>query len=356
MHLGLVVPQSGPSGIFGPSCASSAQLAVEEINAHDGILGEEVSITTIDGGAPPVAVADAVSGQFDIAPLDALVGWHTSAVRRRLVTTVRGRIPYVYTAVYEGGETAASTFMTGEVPDDQLLPALTWMSEELGITRWAVVGSDYVWPRRTAAAVTAHLIAHAAAAQVVSTTFVPLGTTDFDDVLRQIEITETTGVLLLLLGGDAVVFNRAFGAAGLHDRCTRLSPLMDENILLGSGYAATRELYSVSGYFESLATAASQDFEQRYVARFGPLAPPLTSAGESCYEGLLLLAELAQRAGTLDAGAVDRVAAQPFRYTSPRGEVVFDRGHVRQDIYLAAADGFEFDILTRVSSVETCGR
>ena len=90
MKLALVIPQSGPSGIFGPSCAASAQLAVEEINDGGGILGRELAVVTVDGGRSPEAVA----GDVGAARPEAVVGWHTSAVRRRLVTTLDGRCPY----------------------------------------------------------------------------------------------------------------------------------------------------------------------------------------------------------------------------------------------------------------------
>ncbi|MGV9714115.1 substrate-binding domain-containing protein [Gordonia sp. NPDC003424] len=350
MHLGLVIPQSGPSGIFGPSCAASAELAIEEINASGGLRGSEVTVTTIDGGRAPDVVAADVAHHVRRG-LDAVVGWHTSAVRRRLVRVLEGRTPYVYTAVYEGGESAPATFMTGEVPEAQLLPALSWMADELGIRRWAVVGSDYVWPRSTATRATMHLTTDDSPARIVHTAFLPLGTTRFGEVLDDVVRSGADGVLVLLLGDDAVHFNRAFGAARLHQQCVRLSPLMDENMLLGTGAAGSRGLYSVAGYFESLPTAHNLDFEHRYGRRFGFCAPPLTSPGESCYEGLALLAELARRAPDLGASSLDRAAGDMFRYDSPRGEVCFADGHVRQDVYLAAADGLEFDVVAQVSAV-----
>ncbi|MCH5645467.1 MULTISPECIES: substrate-binding domain-containing protein [unclassified Gordonia (in: high G+C Gram-positive bacteria)] len=346
MKLGLVIPQSGPSGIFGPSCAASAQLAIEEINASGGILGNEVTSTTIDGGRTPATVATAVAN----AEVDAVVGWHTSAVRCRLVAALDGRIPYVYTAVYEGGEGADGTFMTGEVPETQVLPALDWMSRELGIARWAVVGSDYVWPRLTVTHMIDRLRDSDAQASVVSASFLPLGCPDFTEVLDRIESSDATGVLVLLLGDDAVRFNQQFAARDLTERCIRLSPLMDENMLMATGAGATHQLYSVSGYFESLATAFSLDFESRYVSRFGAWAPPLTSPGESCYEGMHLLAELTRRAGATGTTSLERAATDPFTYASPRGEVSLTDRHLRQDIYIAAADAMEFDVLAKVSS------
>lgn len=353
LNLGLVIPESGPSGIFGPSCAASAQLAVEELNAAGGVLGRQVCATTIDGGLDPAVVGARVRRAVDAGEVDALVGWHTSAVRRALVREVGGRVPYFYTAVYEGGETAPGVFMTGETPNGQLIPALQWMAAEQGIRSWMVIGSDYVWPRHTAQAVGLRFaIAKDATCPVsfAAARFLPLGAEDFAAVLDELERLGVDGVLLLLLGNDAVEFNRQFAARGLHDRCVRLSPLMDENMLLASGEDAAQRFFSVSGFFESIGTAHSLDFESRYLRRFGRSSPPLTSPGESCYEGMGLLAQLVRHASSIDIADITYRTQVPFRYDSPRGEVAFDGRHLNQDVYLARADGLEFDVLAQVGS------
>jgi hypothetical protein len=36
--------------------------------------------------------------------VDAVIGWHTSAVRERIAPRLDGRVRYLYTAVYESGE------------------------------------------------------------------------------------------------------------------------------------------------------------------------------------------------------------------------------------------------------------
>jgi hypothetical protein len=124
---------------------------------------------------------------------------------------------------------------------------------------------------------------------------------------------------------------------------------MEENMLLATGAANTRGLYAAAGYFETLATADSLDFERRYVRRFGADAPPLNSPGESCYEGLTLLARLAERAGSLElpelCGAAGKLA-----YDGPRGAVRMRDNHLQQRIYLACAIGLEFDVLVELAS------
>ena len=47
-RIAVMVPMSGSAGIWGPSCISCAQLAVAEINAGNGISGQEVEAVYLD--------------------------------------------------------------------------------------------------------------------------------------------------------------------------------------------------------------------------------------------------------------------------------------------------------------------
>jgi urea transport system substrate-binding protein len=345
IDIAFVVPESGPSGIYGPSCQASGRLAATEINQAGGILGREVRLRPVDGGQSPAQVANQVELMVERGLVDAVTGWHTSAVREELAPRLRGRVPYVYTAVYEGGEHTPGVFLTGETPTDQLLPAMRWMSQEMGVRTWAIVGNDYVWPRESARAARAY--AGQVRAEIRDEIFVPLGTDDFGRVLRRIEQAHVQGVLMFLLGSDAVRFNRAFTEMRMHDRCIRLSPLMDENMLMATGAANTYNLYSAAGFFETLGTAYGLDFERRYLTLMGPTAPALTSPGESCYEGIALFAQLAAAARTTDVPRITTVADM-VSYEGPRGAVRVRDQHLIQRIYLARADGLEFDVLAEI--------
>lgn len=343
LDVALVIPLSGSAGLFGPSSELCAQLAVEEINTGEGLLGKQVRLTVVDGARLPGSVADEVDRLISAGAVSAVVGWHISAVRKALVPRIAGRVPYFYTAVYEGGETAPGVFLTGETPQRQILPALKWMAREFGVRRWTIVGNDYVWPRQSADA--AHRYMSACGGEVVAEMFVPLGTTDFRSTLRGVESSTCDAVLMFLVGSDAVHFNRQFAAAKLDQRCLRLSPLMEENMLLATGAASTCGVFTAAGYFASLGTAGSVGFEQCYTAKYGALAPVLNSPGESCYEGMRLLTELVQRAGSTATSAVSGVADQA-RYQGPRGEVSLCGGHLDQTIYLAEAKGLELEIVS----------
>jgi ABC-type branched-subunit amino acid transport system substrate-binding protein len=345
LDVAFVIPASGPSGIYGPSCQAAGRMAVSELNDADGVLGREVRLWPVDGGRAPREVAGEVAALVDSGTVDAVAGWHTSAVRRAVAARVAGRVPYIYTAVYEGGERSPGVFLTGETPAGQLLPAMSWMKQEMGIRSWCVVGDDYIWPRVSARAARAY--AGRIGVDVLDEVFVPLGTQDFSQVLRRVERCRAQGVLMFLLGSDAVAFNREFTQMRLHDSCVRLSPLMDENMLLATGAANTHELYSAAGFFESLASAHSMDFERRYLDRMGATAPAITSPGESCYEGMTLLSQLASAAQDTDVRCINRVS-ESVRYEGPRGAVRMHERHLVQRIYLARADGLEFDVLAEI--------
>jgi urea transport system substrate-binding protein len=213
------------------------------------------------------------------------------------------------------------------------------------VRRWCIVGDDYVWPRQTARAARAY--APACDGAIVDEIFVPLGATEFGPALERVERCRADAVLMLLVGQDAVHFNRAFARAGLDRACRRLSTLMDENMLLGTGADSTRGLCAAAAYFESLATPEGLDFGARYARRFGPHAPMLNSLGESCYEGMLMLAALARRAGSLEAGTMSTVA-DSVSYAGPRGELRMRERHVDQRVYLAQARGLEFDVVAQL--------
>lgn len=347
LNIALVIPRSGSAGIYGPSCEACAELAAAEANAGCGVLGREVRLIPVDGSRPPAVVAADIARLVDRGEIDAVTGWHISPVRKAIARVTAGRVPYVYGPLYEGGEHTEGLFLTGETPSRQLLPAMDWMTAEYGIDRWIVIGNDYIFPRGTGSAAARH--ARAQGAPLVGQMYVPLGTQDFTDAIRQVEATEATGVVVLLVGGDGVAFNRQFAATGMDAAIPRLSPHVEENMLMASGSQANTGLFSAAGYFEALNTSASMEFAARYYSRFGPAAPALNSIGESCYEAIALLVALASRAGSLSIDALT-LAAEHLAYTSPRGEVMMRGNQMSQDIYVAEAVDLDFQVRARISA------
>jgi urea transport system substrate-binding protein len=347
IDVALVVPHSGSAGIYGPSCEACAELAIADVNAAAGLLGRTVRLLPVDGSRAPSAVAADIARLIASDAIDAVTGWHISPVRQAIARVTADRVPYVYGPLYEGGERTPGLFLTGETPSRQLLPAMDWMTTEYGVESWIVIGNDYIWPRQTGAAARFH--ARAQCRPLVDEMYLPLGTADFSAAIRHVEVTGAAGVVLLLVGGDGVAFNRQFASAGLAAAVPRLSPHVEENMLMASGCESNDGLFAAAGYFEALNTTASMDFAARYYGHFGPAAPALNSIGESCYEAITLLIALVCRAGSLDVAGLT-AAAENLTYTSPRGEVAMRGNQMSQDIYVAEALGLDFEVRARISA------
>ncbi|MBV6760307.1 substrate-binding domain-containing protein [Rhodococcus opacus] len=342
----MVVPLQGPAGLFGPSCEAMSELIVHDLNESGGILGREVRVELVDGGGDPSQVAAEVGRLLDQGRIDAVTGWHISSVRHALAPVVAGRVPYVYPALYEGGEKRPGIYCSGETPRLQIAPALRWMREHMGLRRWFVVGDDYVWPRRSSEAV--HTYARDLGLDVVGQAFVGLGDRAISRVVKRVAEADCDGVFMLLVGQDAVAFNRSFAKAGLHDRLIRFTPFMEENMMIASGAAATTGLYASASYFRTLVDANSMDLTSRYVSLHGPGAPPISAVSESCYEGGRTLASLIERAGSPEVAAID-ATIDGAAYDGPRGTVEFKGRRAHQPVHLAVANGLDFDIVTTLS-------
>jgi urea transport system substrate-binding protein len=347
LPIAFVVPLQGPTGIYGPSCLACGELAAEQLNAADGIAGRRVELKIVDAGRSPDAVADEVGRLVDSGQVEAVAGWHISAVRQAVTRRIGGRVIYAYAAMHEGFDDTPGVFMLGERPINQLLPAARWMRENLGVGRWAIIGNDYVFPRVTAA--TARLALQNTASRIVSETYVPLGTTRFEHILTDLPTGEIDGVIMLLMGQDAVHFNRQFARFGLSDKLTRLSPVVEENTLLGGGVNSHDNLYAAAAYFDAMNTVESGELAAAYHARYGPFAPPLNAVGESCYEAIHFLGRFGKTGGGVDIASVAAMAPGTF-YDSPRGLVRLEGNLLNQDVYLAAANGLEFEIREQIAT------
>ena len=343
-RVALLIPMCGSAGIWGPSCISSAQVAAEELNRGDGIGGRKVHLIMIDAAVEAeVPVEETVSELIETQSIDAIVGMHISAVRQRLSKVVCQRIPYIYTPLYEGGERTAGLFAIGETPSEQLGPSMEMIQNRYRVRSWALIGNDYVWPRISHVFAKAKL--HEMSAGLAYERYVPFGLQNMGRYVEEIDKSGAEAVLVSLVGHDAVVFNRAFGVAGLHRRVVRLSCALEENGLLACGASNSERMYAAASYFASLPTEANAAFKERYHAMHGDQAPVLNSLGQSTYEGVHFLAGLMQRHP--DAWRQHGASEQlPIFHKSGRKHCSINRRE--RPIYLARADGLRLEVIDEI--------
>ena len=354
IRIGVLVPDSGPAGLFGPSTRNSATLAAEKINADGGINGEQIELVFADVGVPPAEATQAALRLWKGEGVEAFVGMHDSAVREALMGRFNGQVPYVYTPVYEGNSCAKGLYITGETPSQQLAPVIPFLAEREGVSKWYLIGHDYNWPRDTNALAKGYIAD--AGGEVVGEEYLPFTVAEFDSSIQRIKESGADAVLITLVGGGSVGFNVSFAGFGLDEQAIRLGTLIEENTLAGIGADNADRLYSSSGYFSSIESEAAASFAKDYLAAFGSDASALNGLGQSAYEGLMLLAALANKAGSLDVAAMD-AAAEGTTWSTPRGDNTLTGRHMAQTIYLADGSGGTFNVVSsfdNVASSEAC--
>src|SRR3984893_5280083 len=147
--IGLFIALSGPASLFGPTQQASAELAVEELNKAGGIMGRPITLLPTDAGGPPAETTKSAVRLMLEDKVDLFIGSHDSATREAVVATIKGRVPYIYTPVYEGGECSFNTYVIADTPEQQIRPSVTWMVKEHKAKSFYLIGDDYVLRRQS---------------------------------------------------------------------------------------------------------------------------------------------------------------------------------------------------------------
>lgn len=334
LRVALVVPQSGSLGLVGPSALDAALLAAHEVNVRGGARGAYVDLVLIDGGRRPDEVAGEVDRLIAAGAVDAIVGFHTSDVHRALEARVAGRTPYLFTPPHEGGPRRTGVVCLGNDPTRQLADAVRRLTSVHGLRRWALLGNDYIWPQAVHAR--ARRMVAVTGGRVVLDRRVPMGRVGgrLDMLVEELHAVRADAVLLSLVGRDLAVFNGALRRSGLDRRMVRLSGSLEENGLLACDGDRTGTLYAAMSSFASLTDDRRLALAARHRALLGPESPVLDSYAEGVYDGLHLVASLAEQCRLrpdLVGPAVRRALA---RDPGTWGEV-----------HLARADGLSFDVV-----------
>ena len=354
--IGMFYAIAGPAaGLFGPTQKACAELAADEINAKGGILGRKVTLHFANGDGP---VAEATKSAVRLMleeKVDFFLGSHNSAVREALVGTIKAKVPYVYTPIYEGGECGANTYVLADTPQQQMETALPWIAKKSGAKTVYFIGNDYVWPQITNKH--AKRIIEAAGGKVIGEEYVPLGAPNkFEEAVTRIKGAKPEFVLITLVGADNVNFNRTFAGFGLDKDITRLSSLLEENTLAGIGAESSKGLYGCMSYYANIDTPENHAFKAAYKAKYGDKAPVLSLLGADCYAGVKFIEAVVTKAKGTQAAKV-AAAANGLTFDTPTGRMTMRHRHVDKNMFLAECRGTEFQVVEtfrNVKSGQTC--
>jgi ABC-type branched-subunit amino acid transport system substrate-binding protein len=349
--VGFFIALSGPAALFGPTQRACADLAMERINKAGGITGRPVKLIFTDAGGPPAETAKSAVRLMLEDKVDLLIGSHDSATREANIATIKGRTPYIYSPVYEGGECSPNVYCLGETPPQQAQPATEFLARQRKAKSYYLIGDDYVWPRKSNEQVKKYVAQYGG--KVIGEEYVPFNAPNkFEEAVTRIKAAKPDAVVSTLVGADNVNFNRTFAGFGLDKSIARLALLLEENTLLGIGAENSANLYSCMGYFANNTADAPKKFKADYMARYGDKAPQLSTIGADCYAALNLAKALFEKAGSADARKL-MAASEGLSFETASGRVTMHGRQVDKDMYLAQCNGVNFEVIQTIKGVKS---
>jgi urea transport system substrate-binding protein len=318
IKVGILHSLTGTMASSESSLVDAVLLAIARVNAAGGVLGRPVEAVIRDGCSRADTFVDEARHLLDDDAVPVVFGCWTSTSRRavRPLFEERGR-PLFYSVQYEGIEASPAVVYLGAAPNQQLIPAVRWAFAFLERRSFFLVGSDYVFPRVATEILKDQL--RGLGATIAGEAFLPLGSVNVAAVVQQAKKSGATMILNTINGDTNLAFIRELRAAGITSEAT---PLLSFS-LDQTGY---RELdpslvagdYLAWNYFESFDSQENRDFLRALHDRFGPR--PVTDPMATSYSAVLLWAAAANRAGSLELGAL-RGALGSVSVSTPLGEL-----------------------------------
>jgi urea transport system substrate-binding protein len=325
IRVGVISPLTGPWTAYGRAHLYGVKLAVEEINDAGGVLGQAVELVVADSQSDPSVAAEVARRLVLEGDAEFLVGTFNS-LERNAVAWAISRLDrlLLYPTFYEGqsretypGTCNENVFMFGPNPEQQVLPHLAWMIREFG-GRFFLVGSDYVWPRRTHGLVREWV--RDLGGEVVGEAYLPLGTTEYGETLGQIREVGADVVLHAIAAYDSVAFRsefrRMWDGGG-----PALWSINDEEITTARlGPAVSEREFASFDYFMGLAHVNNRRFLGKLRRRFGRGAM-MSTVGVGMYNAARMLAVAIEKAGAADTARVREALRGLVFREAPQGEV-----------------------------------
>jgi len=302
IKIGILHSQTGTMAISEKAVVDATLFAIEEINAKGGVLGRQLIPVIADGKSDPEIFSIQAKRLITADKVAVIFGCWTSASRKMVKPVVEHyKSLLFYPVQYEGLELSPHIIYTGAVPNQQIIPAISWASEHLG-KRLYLVGSDYIFPR-----VANWLIKKQAALQgiqIVGENYQPLGSKDFSTAMAEITRLQPDVVINTINGDSNISFFKAFSESSLSSKTTPiLSFSIGENELIRMNSDNMTGHYAAASYFQSIDSKVNRAFVKAFKARFGHNRV-LSDAMGAAYTGVLLWAQAAELAGSTKSGSI----------------------------------------------------
>ncbi len=347
IKLGFLSGLTGLETILGETQFNCFKLAVEEINQAGGIAGRQAVFIEEDDQTTTRGSIDKARKLVNDDQVDVIIGLIASLthVAARSITTPAKKL-MMYTTYYEGGVCERYFMSTGQVPNQQIIPSVNWLTENEGKSTY-IIGSDYVWPRESANVIKSAM--EAKGGSVVGEDFLPFGTQDFGPVFDRVRSANPDFVWVMVAGNDLITCLKQYQSFGFEQQL--FSQGLDETFSFFHPELTAGTL-SNQAYFMGLENEKNTQFKEAYANMFGA-DKPINAIGEAAYDAVYLYKLAVEQAGTTETEAVIDALGQ-VEFEAPQGTVNFAANNVMRSNSLLARGNEEghWDIVENFGQID----
>ena len=310
IKVGVLHSLSGTMAISETTLKDTMLMLIDEQNKKGGLLGMQLEPVVVDPASNWPLYAEKARELIEKDKVAAIFGSWTSVSRKSVLPVIEElNSVFFYPVQYEGEESSKNVFYTGAAPNQQAIPAVDYLINDLGIERWVLAGTDYVYPRTTNKILEAYLKAKGVAPEDIMVNYTPFGHSDWQSIVSDISKFgskgKKTGVVSTINGDANVPFYKELGAQGISSADIPVIAFsVGEEELSGIDTAPLVGHLAAWNYFMSVDSEANESFIESWHAFIKDEDRVTNDPMEAHYIGFNMWVKAVEKAGTTDSQAV----------------------------------------------------
>jgi urea transport system substrate-binding protein len=209
IKVGVLHSLSGTMAISETTLKDTVLMMIAEQNKKGGVLGKQLEAVTVDPASNWPLFAEKAEQLLVKDKVAVVFGCWTSSSRKSVLPVFEKNNGLLFYPVqYEGEESSKNVFYTGAAPNQQAIPAVDYLMKDIGVKRWVLAGTDYVYPRTTNKILEAYLKSKGVAAADIMINYTPFGHSDWQSIVSDIKKFGSAGkktAVVSTINGDANV-------------------------------------------------------------------------------------------------------------------------------------------------------
>ncbi|MGR3486408.1 transporter substrate-binding protein, partial [Pseudooceanicola nanhaiensis] len=220
IKVGVLHSLSGTMAISETTLKDTMLMLIEEQNKKGGVLGKQLEAVVVDPASDWPLFAEKARELLTVSDVDVMFGCWTSVSRKSVLPVIEELNGLLFYPVqYEGEESSKNVFYTGAAPNQQAIPAVDYYLEELGVEKFALLGTDYVYPRTTNNILESYLKDKGIAAEDIFVNYTPFGHSDWSKIVADVVALgadgKKVGVVSTINGDANIGFYKELAAQGI---------------------------------------------------------------------------------------------------------------------------------------------